>query len=79
MGQILNKRFSKTYISLACHLKPDIPATQEAEIKRILVQGQSRQNILKTPSQLPVMWESTNIEGLQSRPYLKNNQSKMGW
>jgi hypothetical protein len=28
-----------------------IPATQEAEVKRIMVQGQPRQKLIKTPSQ----------------------------
>jgi hypothetical protein len=32
-------------------ITPIIPATGEAEIKRIKVQGQPRQKVLKTPSQ----------------------------
>jgi hypothetical protein len=32
-----------------------IPATQEAKIRRIMAQGQTRQNIRETPSQ-PTSW-----------------------
>jgi hypothetical protein len=68
----------------------------EAEVRRIMVQGQSGQKVWETLSQLtahmvacachPNYIEGWDQEdhgpswiGQKARPYLKNNQSKMGW
>jgi hypothetical protein len=42
----------KHYLSQALWLTPAILATQEAEIKRVVVLGQPRQKVHKIPSQL---------------------------
>jgi hypothetical protein len=44
-------RCLKITIKLGAVAQPVIPAAQEAETRRITVQGQPRQKVLKTPSQ----------------------------
>jgi hypothetical protein len=44
-------KIKKDFPGQAHWLKPVILATQEAEIKRIKVQGQPRQKFMRTPSQ----------------------------
>jgi hypothetical protein len=65
---------------------PVIPAIQEAEIRRIAVQGQPGQKVSKTLNQQNAghggtclssqQWLSRPTLSKNTRPYLKNNKAK---